>query len=561
LTDLTDQENVNTVEKAHTHFDYDNRGLLTLKTDPLQKNTIYKYHADGTLWEKTDRNNNKITYTHTPTNKLDTITYPDASSVKFAYTVQDRLESMTDSLGTTNYTEYDSLGRLKSATDPNGFTVQYEYDTAQVENDQAGMLTKIIYPGNKTVTYTYDKLNRLETVTNWLSQSAVYEYDAAGRLDKFTNFNGTVTDYEYDGANRLINLTNVAGSTPIARYKFADLDGNGNPRQIQTQEPLIPVVNTGTDTYSYNPTKNRLESASSDSFTYDDEGRLATGYGASYTFDYEHRLTGIGSTVQYFYDGIGNRLKAVRDTATTYYIYDMNGNLIAEADANKNITGYYIYGAGLMAMVTPADQVYCYHFNALGSTVALTDASMNMVNKYAYTPFATIANMEETIPQPFKFVGRYGIMSESNGFYYMRARYYAPKVRRFISEDPIDYNGGDLNLYAYVGNNPMIFVDASGLAPQNPFPGLPSFSEAFPSSNYIAPITDIVVGVNEAGGAIALEILAVAGIVAAPALGPETLLLTVSAGPAGLEMGWDAYQRITSGIDRLSQNNGGGHGS
>ncbi|MFZ5761513.1 MAG: RHS repeat-associated core domain-containing protein, partial [Thermodesulfobacteriota bacterium] len=51
---------------------------------------------------------------------------------------------------------------------------------------------------------------------------------------------------------------------------------------------------------------------------------------------------------------------------------------------------------------------------------------------------------------------------EPNGFYYMRARYYDPEVRRFISEDPIGFNGGDLNLYAYVGNNPMMMVDPSG---------------------------------------------------------------------------------------------------
>ncbi|MFZ5392262.1 MAG: RHS repeat-associated core domain-containing protein, partial [Patescibacteria group bacterium] len=52
---------------------------------------------------------------------------------------------------------------------------------------------------------------------------------------------------------------------------------------------------------------------------------------------------------------------------------------------------------------------------------------------------------------------------EPNGFYYMRARYYDPEVRRFISEDPIGFNGGDLNLYAYVGNNPTMFVDPTGL--------------------------------------------------------------------------------------------------
>jgi len=129
-------------------------------------------------------------------------------------------------------------------------------------------------------------------------------------------------------------------------------------------------------------------------------------------------------------------LKAIRDGVETRYIYDANGNLLAEADANNNITRYYIYGNGLLAMVTSSDQLYVYHFNAVGSTVAITDAGQNIVNKYAYTPFGIIVNQQETINQPFKFVGQHGVMTEPNGLYYMRARYYDPEVGRFISEDP-----------------------------------------------------------------------------------------------------------------------------
>ena len=220
-------------------------------------------------------------------------------------------------------------------------------------------------------------------------------------------------------------------------------------------------------THTHNTPKNRLLSAGSENFTYDNEGQLATGYGVGYAFDYEHRLVGIGSAVQYQYDGIGNRLEAMRDGVTTRSIYDLNGNLIAEADGSNTITRYYIHGIGLMAMVTPANTTFCYHFNQIGSTVALTDMNKAMVNQYAYTPFGTIANQIETISQPFTFVGQMGVMAEPNGFSYMRARYYDPAVRRFISEDPIGFDGGDLNLYAYVGNNPIIFTDPSGLCGQS----------------------------------------------------------------------------------------------
>jgi len=59
-------------------------------------------------------------------------------------------------------------------------------------------------------------------------------------------------------------------------------------------------------------------------------------------------------------------------------------------------------------------------------------------------------------------------MTEPNGFYYMRARYYDPEVGRFISEDPLGFDGGDVNLYVYVGNNPVLLIDPLGLYCNNP---------------------------------------------------------------------------------------------
>ena len=146
----------------------------------------------------------------------------------------------------------------------------------------------------------------------------------------------------------------------------------------------------------------------------------------------------------------------------TRYIYDAAGNLLTEADGSNNITKYYIHGAGLMAMVTPADQVYCYHFNAIGSTIATTDQSQNIMNAYSYDAFGNVVAQTEVQPQPFKFVGQHGVMTEPNGFYYMRARYYDPRVGRFISEDPIGFDGG-INFYAYASNNPVLLIDPNGL--------------------------------------------------------------------------------------------------
>jgi RHS repeat-associated protein len=338
-------------------------------------------------------------------------------------------------------------------------------------------------------------LNRIKTVSldsNWLGMTAEYDYDTAGRLARVDNFNRTWTSFGYDNADRLTDIQNrKADLTAISTWHFI-LDKNGNRLFTDKNEPLLPAVGAGATAYTYNTQKNRLLTAGSSSFSYDNEGQLSSRSGTSYTFDYEHRLKSIGSSYSYFYDGMGKRLKASRNGVQTRYIYDQAGNLLAEANGSNVIQRYYIYGQGLLAMVTSSGQIYCYHFNAIGSTIAVTDSTQNIVNKYAYTPFGGIANQQEAVAQPFKFVGQYGVMAEPNGLYYMRARYYDPSIGRFISEDPSGFGGGDVNLYAYVQNNPVIFIDPFGLERSS------SFSRMINS----IPIPDVRIGIDSpVGGA------------------------------------------------------------
>ena len=129
----------------------------------------------------------------------------------------------------------------------------------------------------------------------------------------------------------------------------------------------------------------------------------------------------------------------------------------------RNITSYYVYDPwGLVAKMT-GGQTYFYHFDGLGSTIAMTNASGSIVNKYAYDEYGNVLASVEGVSNPFKYVGRYGIMHDDTGLLYMRARYYDPEVGRFISRDPIGFAGGDINLYAYVAANPVTWVDPLGL--------------------------------------------------------------------------------------------------
>ena len=253
-------------------------------------------------------------------------------------------------------------------------------------------------------------------------------------------------------------------SLQVASFAFT-LDANGNRTSIIEEFPLAAMPGAENTNYAYNTEKNRLKSAGTLTFTHDLEGQLATKGSSSYAFDHAHRLKTVTGTnpASFVYDGAGNRIAATRDTVTTRYIYDPAGNLLATADANNTILNYFVHGQGLLAMVTPTDQTYCYHFDGTGNTIAMTDNSQYSVNQYAYTPFGILLEEQETVPQPFKYVGQFGVMAEPDGLYYMRARYYDPQVGRFISEDPIGFAGGDVNLYAYVQNNPIMFIDPWGL--------------------------------------------------------------------------------------------------
>jgi len=167
-----------------TNFVFDKRNLLTSKTDPLGRVSLFHYDDSGRLDSKTDRKNNTVTYRYTPTDKPDTITYPDASTVHFTYTNIDNLTSIQEPAGTTSFTLYDAANRLKSVTDPHGFVVSYNYD----EQGNTGLLTKITYPGNKTVEYRYDNLNRLwKVIFNGLTTATLCSYG----VKNVVNYPGT----------------------------------------------------------------------------------------------------------------------------------------------------------------------------------------------------------------------------------------------------------------------------------------------------------------------------------------------------------------------------------
>jgi RHS repeat-associated protein len=103
-----------------------------------------------------------------------------------------------------------------------------------------------------------------------------------------------------------------------------------------------------------------------------------------------------------------------------------------------------------------------YHFDFRGDTVALTNSSGAVIATTAYGAYGEILSQTGTASTPFLYNGLWGVQTDSNALYFHRARYYHPELRRWLNADPIGLAGG-LNLYGYVGNNPIGFVDPLGL--------------------------------------------------------------------------------------------------
>jgi RHS repeat-associated protein len=145
-----------------------------------------------------------------------------------------------------------------------------------------------------------------------------------------------------------------------------------------------------------------------------------------------------------------------------YYLYDQD-NITVEFMTDGNGTAQTVYTHGPntdepLALERNNQYAY-YHTDGLGSIVSLTDGARNVLQTYAYDSFGGITPTT-AFRNTFTYTGRE--YDEETGLYFYRARYYDPKLGRFLNPDPIGFEGGDTNLYAYVGNNPVNRTDPQG---------------------------------------------------------------------------------------------------
>jgi RHS repeat-associated protein len=212
---------------------------------------------------------------------------------------------------------------------------------------------------------------------------------------------------------------------------------------------------------------------------------LSDPQGRSYTWDFENRLVQAvvpgtnGGTTTFKYDPFGRRIQKSGPLGTTNYAYD-GANIVEEMDNAGSALARYAQVPGVDQPLSEfrSGAASYYAADGLGSITSLTNASGTTAATYAYDAFGNLSASTGSITNPFRYTSR-EFDSETQVYFY-RTRYYDPTNGRFVNEDLARFAGG-MNLYRYVGNSPVRFIDPYGLAPVNP-QDMASLQGLFPGS-------------------------------------------------------------------------------
>lgn len=453
VTTLTDERG------KVTTMTYDTRDLLSAIKDPLGKSVSYSRDALGRITSITNARGESIGLVYDADGRLIEKKYQGTTVVQYVWDTNNQLVSVSDPTGIKRF-QRDPAGRITRITYPDDKTIGFVYNAN-------GNRTAVTYPDGLTATYTYDSLNRFASVS-FAGNTLNLSYDAAGNLIGETRSNGVTSSYGYDAANQLIRVNHQRAGAVIA-----DITYTHNAAGLITREagtwPLSPS-HMFEDATATHDDANAIVSWNSDTYTHDADGNL-TGISGSRSFaaqyDPENRPTAItrsGSTTQYAYDGLNNRVRGQSPSLTRRYYHDESGTLLTDIDTTNNVVTHYIHaGSRLVAAGSVGKGYVFHHFDKTGNTLALTDTTGQVVGAYAYDAYGKVVARSGSVTTPFTYVGAFGVIEGAENLFFMRNRYYDAVTGRFIQRDPIGFGGGYISLYIYVGNEPISQKDSIGL--------------------------------------------------------------------------------------------------
>jgi RHS repeat-associated protein len=431
-----------------TAYTYDDSDRVATRTDPSLNSDIFVYDKNGNRTQFTDRKGQVTSFQYDTHDRLAQVTYADQSTVTYTYDAGNRLTQIVDSANGPMTRTYDGLDRLTDETTPQG-TVTYTYDTD-------GRRATMTVTGQPPVTYGYDDAHRLTSITQGTSVVS-FTYDNANRRSTLTYPNGILATSGYDDANQLISLTYVLGQTMLGDLTYT-YDAAGSRTSVGGS-----WARTGLPQGLASPTydaANRMTMWGGGSFSHDPNGNLTSDGLTSYSWNTRNQLVGLsgGTSASFEYDALGRRRSKTIGGTATNFLYD-GINLVQEL-AGGTPTANLLTGVGIDETFARTDGsvISTLLVDALGSTLARADTSGAVQTQYTFDPFGATTKSGATSSNALQFTGR---ENDDTGLYYYRARYHAPALGRFTSEDPVGFQGG-INLYTYVQDNPTNLVDPSG---------------------------------------------------------------------------------------------------
>ena len=297
---------------------------------------------------------------------------------------------------------------------------------------------------------------------------AVYSYDLTrddgGRIETRTETvagAGSLFKYGYDPLGRLLTVTRDGNLVEEYRY-----DNNGN-RTYQMNAQL--GITGRTFTHSL---EDHTLTAGSITYEFDADDNLAARLEGGVTTKYAYSTAGEllqvtlpdATVISYVHDPLGRRIaKKVNGTTVEKYLWSGRTTLLAVYDGNDNLRQRFQYADDRMPFaMTMGSATYYLAYDQVGSLRLVVDSGGSIVKRIEYDSFGNIlSDSNPSITIPFGFAG--GLHDRDTGLVRFGYRDYLPEIGKWTAKDPIDFAGGDSNLYGYVANDPVNWVDPEGL--------------------------------------------------------------------------------------------------